>query len=86
MAASRRTMTSFKDYPAVWISFADRLERSIRFTGVPVLIDGERPDIRPPPRLGEHTRAILEEIRFPPCDIEVLSNQPAVAADTGEPS
>jgi crotonobetainyl-CoA:carnitine CoA-transferase CaiB-like acyl-CoA transferase len=67
-------------------SIADPAMGSIRFTGVPVLIDGERPDIKPPPRLGEHTRAILEEIRFPPCDIEVLSNQPAVAADTGEPS
>jgi len=67
-------------------SIADPAMGPIRFTGVPVLIDGERPAIKPPPRLGEHTRAILEEIRFPPCDIDVLSNQRAAATDTGESS
>ena len=67
-------------------SIADPAGGSIRFTGVPVLFDGERPDIKPPPRLGEHTRAVLEEIRFPPGDIEVLSRQRAVAADTANPS
>jgi crotonobetainyl-CoA:carnitine CoA-transferase CaiB-like acyl-CoA transferase len=59
---------------------------SVRFTGVPVLFDGERPEIKPPPRLGEHTRAVLEEIRFAPRDIEVLSRQRPIAADIGDSS
>jgi crotonobetainyl-CoA:carnitine CoA-transferase CaiB-like acyl-CoA transferase len=59
---------------------------SVRFTGVPVLFDGERPEIKPPPQLGEHTRAVLEEIRFAPRDIEVLSRQRPDAADIGESS
>src|SRR5258708_17301919 len=58
-------------------SIADPAMGSIRFTGVPVLIDGERPGIKPPPRVGGHTRAILDEIGVPPCDIEVLSHHPA---------
>jgi crotonobetainyl-CoA:carnitine CoA-transferase CaiB-like acyl-CoA transferase len=51
---------------------ADPVAGSIRFTGVPVLLNGERPQIKPPPRLGEHTRVVLEEIGFPASDIEVL--------------
>jgi len=39
---------------------------------VPVLLNGERPQIKPPPRLGEHTRAVLEEIGFPALDVETL--------------
>ena len=40
----------------------------------------------PPPRLGEHTRAVLEETRFAPRDIEVLSRQRPVTANIGESS
>jgi len=33
----------------------------VRYPGVPVLFDGERPPVRKPPRLGEHTREVLLE-------------------------
>lgn len=34
----------------------------VRLTGVPVLFDGERPPVRLPPRLGEHTRSALSAV------------------------
>lgn len=34
---------------------------ALRFTGVPVKFDGARPAIGMPPRLGEHTEAVLHE-------------------------
>lgn len=34
---------------------------ALRFPGVPVLFNGQRPEIRRPPRLGEHTREVLED-------------------------
>lgn len=34
---------------------------TLRFPGVPVLFDGQRPQIRRPPRLGEHTAEVLAE-------------------------
>ena len=34
-----------------------------RFVGVPVLFDGERPPVLPPPRLGEHTQAVVATLR-----------------------
>ncbi|MES2481331.1 MAG: CoA transferase [Pseudomonadota bacterium] len=45
---------------------------ALRFPGVPVKIDGERPPIRMAPRLGEHTREILAEAGLPPERIEAL--------------
>jgi len=33
------------------------------FPGTPVLFDGKRPEIGPPPRLGEHTQEILAQIK-----------------------
>ena len=33
---------------------------AVRLTSVPVLFDGERPPVRLPPRLGEHTRSALQ--------------------------
>ena len=49
----------------------------VRFTGVPVMFDGQRPDIKFPPRLGEHTREVLAEAGVSPADIEAIyqSNQ-----------
>jgi crotonobetainyl-CoA:carnitine CoA-transferase CaiB-like acyl-CoA transferase len=35
---------------------------AIRFPGSPVLFDGERPSIQPPPRLGEHSSEVLESL------------------------
>jgi crotonobetainyl-CoA:carnitine CoA-transferase CaiB-like acyl-CoA transferase len=37
-----------------------------------VLFDGERPPVAAPPRLGEHTAAILSEAGFTAEDIEAL--------------
>lgn len=37
----------------------------VRFPGVPVTIDGERPGVSFPPRLGEHTRQVLEQAGAP---------------------
>jgi crotonobetainyl-CoA:carnitine CoA-transferase CaiB-like acyl-CoA transferase len=39
---------------------------------VPVLFDGERPPVSAPPRLGEHTSAILAEAGFSAEDIATL--------------
>jgi DNA ligase (NAD+) len=36
---------------------------------VPVLFDGERPPVGPPPRLGEHTRSVLSDAGFSDEDI-----------------
>ncbi len=42
----------------------------VRLTGVPVLFDGQRPPVRLPPRLGEHTRSALLDAGVPPAQIE----------------
>jgi crotonobetainyl-CoA:carnitine CoA-transferase CaiB-like acyl-CoA transferase len=44
----------------------------LRYPGVPVLFDGERPPVSAPPRLGEHTAAILAEAGFSEEDIAAL--------------
>jgi crotonobetainyl-CoA:carnitine CoA-transferase CaiB-like acyl-CoA transferase len=47
------------------VGFFTRLQQpdgsALRLPGAPVLFDGQRPPLRPPPRLGEHTQEILEE-------------------------
>ncbi|WP_228876638.1 CaiB/BaiF CoA transferase family protein [Paraburkholderia saeva] len=42
----------------------------LRFSGVPVLFDGVRPEINLPPRLGEHTRDVLLQAGVPLDDVE----------------
>ncbi len=44
----------------------------LKFPGVPVLFDGERPPVSAPPHLGEHTRAVLAEAGFSAADIAAL--------------
>ena len=44
----------------------------MRFPGVPVLFDGERPPVSLPPRLGGDTRAVLAEAGFSDADIAAL--------------
>ncbi|WP_127088902.1 CaiB/BaiF CoA transferase family protein [Aquabacter cavernae] len=56
---------------------------TLRFPGVPLKFDGERPDIAMPPRLGEHSRAILAEAGLREDEIEALLNQ-GTAARTPE--
>jgi len=45
----------------------------LRLPGVPVLFDGERPPVRRPPRLGEHTREVLLEAGLAPDQADVLA-------------
>ncbi|MEW6125169.1 MAG: CoA transferase [Pseudomonadota bacterium] len=45
---------------------------TLRFPGVPLKFDGARPDIALPPRLGEHTRAVLAEAGLSPDEIDAL--------------
>jgi crotonobetainyl-CoA:carnitine CoA-transferase CaiB-like acyl-CoA transferase len=49
----------------------------LRMTGVPVLFDGERPPVRMPPRLGEHTREVLQAAGLPQEAVEALSSPSA---------
>ncbi|OYU15011.1 MAG: CoA transferase [Alphaproteobacteria bacterium PA4] len=44
----------------------------LRYPGVPVLFDGVRPPVSPPPHLGEHSRAVLAEAGFSDHDIAAL--------------
>jgi len=44
----------------------------VRFTGVPVLFDGERPPVALPPRLGAHTREVLEEAGMTAAEIQAV--------------
>jgi len=44
----------------------------LRYPGVPVLFDGERPPVSAPPRLGEHSTQILSEAGFDATDIAAL--------------
>jgi len=45
---------------------------SLTFPGVPVQFDGERPPMRYPPRLGEHTREVLTEAGLSDAEIDAL--------------
>ena len=46
---------------------------ALRFPGVPVLFDGERPPVRTPPRLGEHTREVLVQAGLSAEEIAALT-------------
>jgi crotonobetainyl-CoA:carnitine CoA-transferase CaiB-like acyl-CoA transferase len=48
----------------------------LNFPGVPVSFDGERPGIRIPPRLGEHTREVLAEAGLAPATIDRMAGPP----------
>ena len=45
---------------------------TLRFPGVSVKFDGVRPDVRMPPRLGEHTRQALLAAGLPAAQVEAL--------------
>jgi len=47
-------------------------ETTLRFPGVPVLFDGERPPVGMPPRLGEHTREVLQGAGLTDAEIEAV--------------
>jgi len=46
---------------------------TLRMVAPPVLIDGERPPVRMPPRLGEHTREVLLDAGLSPQQIDALT-------------
>lgn len=57
------------------VDFFTRIETPagpLRYPGVPVLFDGERPPVTAPPHLGEHSRAILAQAGFDEADIAAL--------------
>jgi crotonobetainyl-CoA:carnitine CoA-transferase CaiB-like acyl-CoA transferase len=54
----------------------------MRFPGVPVRFDGERPGIGMPPRLGEHTIEILTEAGLSLAEIEQLLSTGAAFQQT----
>ena len=46
---------------------------------LPIQWDGERPSVRRvPPKLGEHTDAILGDLGYTPSEIERLERQKAI--------
>ena len=55
---------------------------TLRLPAVPVRFDGERPPLALPPRLGEHTAAVLAEAGLPPERIAALQASGAVRAWT----
>ncbi len=56
---------------------------TLRYPGVPVRFDGERPPVSYPPRLGEHTRAVLAEAGFGDEDIDALIASRAAREQAG---
>jgi crotonobetainyl-CoA:carnitine CoA-transferase CaiB-like acyl-CoA transferase len=54
---------------------------SVRMLGFPFAVGGERPAVRrPAPRLGQHTREVLNELGIAPSEIERLTGLGAVAS------
>lgn len=57
-------------------SIEDEKMGKVRFTGVPILLNGERPPIAFPPRLGEHSREILTEAGLSDTEIDAALTNP----------
>ena len=51
---------------------ADPQMGQVNFAGVPIKFDGQRPPVHMPPRLGEHTEAILSNVGYSAQDVARL--------------
>lgn len=61
-------------------SIDDPAMGQLRFPGVPVRFNGQRPSVSCPPRLGEHTRAALASAGLSPAEISSLLDSGAAVA------
>ena len=69
--SDRGMIGTFKDVPGVG--------RDIRVVRTGFKVDGAPPKVdRPPPRLGEHTRALLAELGYSAEDIDRLAEEKAI--------
>lgn len=69
-AARMNTLADLKTDPHLqatqfFAELDDPAMGALRFPGVPVLFDGERPPVHAVPRLGEHTQAVLAQAGVP---------------------
>jgi crotonobetainyl-CoA:carnitine CoA-transferase CaiB-like acyl-CoA transferase len=56
--------------------------KNAKIPGIPLEMDGRKPQVRQqPPRMGEHTLAVLAEAGYSPAQIEALVQQGIVIAD-----
>lgn len=59
--------------------------KSAKIPGLPLDMDGRKPQVRQqPPRMGEHTRAVLAEAGYSSAEIETLVQDGIVIAEGGE--
>jgi CoA:oxalate CoA-transferase len=69
--AQRGMVAQFDDAPGVG--------RDIRVVRTGFKLDGEAPSVdTPPPRLGEHTQALLQELGYSAAEIEALGEEKAI--------
>jgi crotonobetainyl-CoA:carnitine CoA-transferase CaiB-like acyl-CoA transferase len=66
-----------------WQMVEDPAMGTLRIPGVPVKFDGERPGVTMPPRLGEHTRELLEDAGYGAEEIEALLGSGAAVQHAG---
>lgn len=86
-AARMNTLADLKNDPHLqatdfFAQVTDPAMGELRFPGVPVLFDGQRPPVRTPPRLGADTAQVLAQAGVPAERIATLLASGAVAGPT----
>ncbi len=61
-------------------TLSDPAMGNVRFPGVPVRFDGQRPAVTMPPRLGQHTQELLTQVGLSAAQIEALLGERATTA------